>query len=107
MDAGRRSVQGRLDRRLESVPPSSVRLPPSSRPCTGTRLILIDRLICCLGVRGPNISAFFERRLSPGDVIVDVGANTGYRTLLASKRLPEERLREDGTRNLHAINVAA
>lgn len=37
------------------------------------------------GVWEPNLTAFLRRRLRPGDVFVDVGANIGYFTLLASR----------------------
>lgn len=37
------------------------------------------------GVWEPNLTALLMRRLAPGDVFVDVGANMGYFTVLASR----------------------
>ena len=36
------------------------------------------------GVWEPNLTAFIQRRLAKGDIFVDVGANIGYFTVLAS-----------------------
>ena len=79
------------------------------------------------GVWEPNLTALLERRLAPGDVVADVGANMGYFTLLASRLVgPTGRvvafeaspaiyalLREDlalnaphGAGNVRALNVA-
>jgi FkbM family methyltransferase len=46
---------------------------------------LVQHIILHFGVWEPNTSAVVERILSPGDVCVDIGANVGYDTLLASK----------------------
>ncbi len=57
-----------------------------------------DRFACALpdfiqtylylfGIWEPDITAFMRRRLSPGDTFVDVGANIGYHTLLATRVL--------------------
>jgi FkbM family methyltransferase len=45
---------------------------------------LIQRMILYFGVWEPDVSRVIERNLAPGDVFVDVGANIGYHTLLAS-----------------------
>jgi FkbM family methyltransferase len=45
---------------------------------------LIQHIILHFGVWEPNTSALMEKLLSPGDVCVDIGANVGYDTLLAS-----------------------
>lgn len=37
------------------------------------------------GVWEPSLTAFFSRRLIPGDIFVDVGSNIGYYALLASR----------------------
>jgi FkbM family methyltransferase len=44
-----------------------------------------QHIILHFGVWEPNTSAVIERILSLGDVCVDIGANVGYDTLLASK----------------------
>src|SRR5450755_115400 len=44
----------------------------------------IQRQLYYFGLWEPNLSAWIERRLSTGDVFVDVGANVGYFTLLAA-----------------------
>jgi FkbM family methyltransferase len=46
---------------------------------------VIQRHIYSFGVWEPAITDFVKRRLRPGDTFVDVGANIGYYTLLASK----------------------
>lgn len=46
---------------------------------------LISRTIFYFGFWEPNNSALMAKILKPGDVFVDVGANIGYYTLLASR----------------------
>jgi len=50
---------------------------------------LIQMYIHLFGVWEPDVTAFIRRRLSAGDVFIDVGANVGYDTLLASKCVGE------------------
>src|SRR4029077_7247904 len=45
----------------------------------------MGRVLAATGVWEAHVTAVFTRLLSPGDVCVDVGAYTGYFTLLASK----------------------
>lgn len=72
----------------------------------------------------PNLTHFLQQRLGPGDVFVDVGANIGYFTALASplvgdqgavvaiepspRTFPilEEALRRNGLHNVRSENVA-
>ena len=44
----------------------------------------IQNTVLHFGTWEPNVSAVIEKLLSPGDVCVDIGANVGYDTLLAS-----------------------
>ena len=55
--------------------------------CTlsGNTRDFIQRYIYYFGVWEPNISAWIERSLAPGDVFIDVGANIGYYSLLAGR----------------------
>lgn len=46
---------------------------------------LIQRYIYMFGVWEPHMTRWLESRLTRGDVVVDVGANVGYLTLLASR----------------------
>ncbi|HEY7640765.1 MAG TPA: FkbM family methyltransferase, partial [Steroidobacteraceae bacterium] len=47
----------------------------------------IQRMLYYFGLWEPNLSAWLVSRLAPGDVFVDVGANVGYFTLLAARRV--------------------
>ena len=85
---------------------------------------VIASRIYYFGVWEPNLTALVSRRLAPGDVFVDVGANMGYFTLLGSRLVgPAGRvvafeaspatyavLRDDltlnGAGNVRAVNVA-
>jgi len=77
------------------------------------------------GIWERNLTAFISRRLRPGDVFIDVGANVGYFTLLAStlvgqtgrvvaieaspsifKHL-ERNLQLNNARNVRPVNLAA
>ena len=44
----------------------------------------VQNTVLHFGTWEPNISAVVEKLLSPGDICVDIGANVGYDTLLAS-----------------------
>jgi FkbM family methyltransferase len=83
----------------------------------------MDRSIYYLGVWEPNVVAFISRRLARGDVFVDVGANIGHHTLLASTlvgdgtvvaveaspkifQMLEANLARNDARNVCAINMA-
>jgi FkbM family methyltransferase len=46
---------------------------------------VIGRYIYYFGVWEPNLTHWIRRRLRPGDGFIDVGANIGYFTLLASR----------------------
>jgi FkbM family methyltransferase len=50
----------------------------------GNTLDLIQRYVFYFGEWEPNLSRYVADRLRPGDVFVDVGANIGYYSLLAS-----------------------
>jgi len=50
---------------------------------------LIQRHILFFGVWEPNLTEFLRRRLMPGDTFIELGANVGYFTLLASQRVGE------------------
>jgi FkbM family methyltransferase len=50
---------------------------------------LIQMYLYLFGVWEPDLAAYLRSRLGDGDVFVDVGANVGYDTLLASRRVGE------------------
>jgi FkbM family methyltransferase len=50
---------------------------------------VIQRCIMFFGVWEPNLTAFLKRRLTEGDLFIDLGANVGYFTLLASRLVGE------------------
>jgi FkbM family methyltransferase len=85
---------------------------------------MIQRYVYYFGVWEPNLTRFISSRLRAGDVFVDVGANIGYFSLLASSLVGEAgkvlaleasprifsslqaNLRRNGARNVDARNVA-
>lgn len=50
----------------------------------------VGRCIYYFGVWEPNLTAWIARSLSPGDTFIDVGANVGYFSLLASGIVREQ-----------------
>jgi FkbM family methyltransferase len=85
----------------------------------------IQARIAHFGVWEPDISAVFEELVRPGDIVLDVGANIGYFSLLASQltgpsglvvaveawpatvKLLEENIRTNGCDNIRVVNIAA
>ncbi|HVJ54122.1 MAG TPA: FkbM family methyltransferase [Aliidongia sp.] len=73
----------------------------------------------------PNLTAFMQRRLEPGDTFIDVGANIGYFSLLGSRLVGDRgrvvsieaspsifrqftsNIERNGAANIRALNVAA
>jgi FkbM family methyltransferase len=86
---------------------------------------IIQQYIYYFGVWEPHVTRFVSRHLSPGDTFVDVGANIGYYSLLASGRVGKTgtvvaieaspktfvdlliNLKLNGISNVRAVNVAA
>jgi FkbM family methyltransferase len=84
----------------------------------------IQRYIYYFGVWEPNLTAWIARRLKPGDLFIDIGANIGYFSLLASRlvgksgqvvaiepsaptfALLRRNLDRNEARNVRAVNVA-
>lgn len=87
-------------------------------PCTLSNSL--HARIYFFGFWEPTISAYVASRLKPGDIFIDIGANIGYYSLLASRRVGHDgrvfayeasptvfdQLRKNLTLN-HASNVAA
>ena len=48
---------------------------------------LIQMYLYLFGVWEPDLAALIRRRLHPGDVFVDVGANVGFDTMIASRQV--------------------
>lgn len=85
---------------------------------------ITGRYIYYFGVWEPNLTHWIRSRLEPGDGFIDVGANAGYYTLLASRlvgeqgtvvsieaspaifALLERNLRANHVGNVRAVNVA-
>lgn len=86
---------------------------------------VIQRRIAYFGAWEPNLTAYFRKCLKPGQVVVDVGANVGYFTLLAASLvgpsgrvisveaspqiydLLSENIALNGLSNVKAVNCAA
>ena len=54
---------------------------------SGNTADLIQRYLYLFGVWEPDLSHWLADRLRPGDVVVDIGANIGYFSLLAAGRV--------------------
>jgi FkbM family methyltransferase len=85
---------------------------------------VLQMMILHFGCWEPTISRLVERLVSPGDTVIDVGANIGYDTLLASHLVGptgnvvsieanpttfatiQKHLRVNGVSNVRAVNVA-
>lgn len=101
-----------------------------ARTVFGSRLAgnteeLLQQYVYYFGVWEPNLTAWIRDRLQPGDTFIDVGANIGYYSLLASTRVGEkgsvvavepsppafraleENLARNRAGNVRAVNVAA
>jgi FkbM family methyltransferase len=48
---------------------------------------MLSMYVLAFGVWEPHLTAFIRQRLAPGDVFVDVGANSGWYTLLGAHRV--------------------
>jgi FkbM family methyltransferase len=86
---------------------------------------ILQQYVYYFGVWEPHLTRWMSQRLAPGDTFVDVGANIGYFSLLASRLVgPDGRvvaiepspqifdalkhnLARNGARNARAVNVAA
>ncbi|MCC3769391.1 FkbM family methyltransferase [Streptomyces sp. UNOC14_S4] len=83
-------LSGRLNSYLKGHPRRHV-----IRTRSGDRFIvdtidLIQRYLYLFGVWEPHMTRWLQRRLRPGDTFVDVGANVGYFSLLASRLVGEQ-----------------
>lgn len=78
-------ARGLLDPGLEKRPRTFVARMRWGGRLGGTTRDIIDRYLYQFGSWEPNLTHFLTSRLRPGDVFVDVGANIGYFSLLASK----------------------
>jgi FkbM family methyltransferase len=95
--------------------------------CTiaGNTRDIIQRYIYYFGVWEPHLTKFIDQRLKPDDVFLDVGANIGYFTLLAARKVApngkviaieasptvqarlKENLARNGVSNVEIHNIAA
>ena len=82
----------------------------------------IQTYLYLFGVWEPDITAFIGRRLAPGRTFIDVGANIGYHTLLASMgsqsavvaieaspkifRMLQDEVRINGVESVRLVNAA-
>lgn len=85
---------------------------------------LIQRYLYLFGVWEPHMTRWLQRRLKPGDVFVDIGANIGYYSVLASRLvggsgkvvaveasptflgLLQRHARRNGCANIRTVNAA-
>ncbi|MEE1756785.1 FkbM family methyltransferase [Streptomyces sp. SP18CS02] len=117
-------VARHLDRRLKEHPRRRVvRTRFGARVAVDTQ-DLIQRYLYMFGVWEPHMTRWLQRRLRPGDTFVDVGANIGYYSLLASRLVGDggrvvaieaspafhrrvvQHARLNGRGNIRAVNAA-
>lgn len=125
VDTGKRLAWAKLAPFFQWAPREFVASTGFGAKMSGHTVDHIDRCLYFLGVWEPNLTAFITRRLSGGDTFVDIGANTGYHTLLASRLVGETgsvvsieaspsiyaillaNLERNRITNVRAVNVAA
>lgn len=73
-----------LDRQLQLRPRAATARTTFSARIPVHTSDIIQRYLYLFGVWEPHLTAWISRRLRPGDVFVDVGANIGYYSLLAA-----------------------
>jgi hypothetical protein len=82
---GKPRLAGHLSEHLKQHP-----LTTTARTRTGTVFPVatsdvIQRYLWLFGTWEPHLTAWMRSRITPGDLVIDVGAHTGYFTLLASQ----------------------
>ncbi|WP_338686566.1 FkbM family methyltransferase [Streptomyces acidiscabies] len=78
-------LAGRLNEHLKNHPVTTVTRTRSGTLFPVTTSDVIQRYLYLFGVWEPHLTSFVSRRLHPGDTFLDVGANIGYYTVLASR----------------------
>jgi len=124
--AGKRSVWERLvNPYLAWEPHRFVARTVFGSEIAGDAQDILTQYVYYFGVWEPHITRWVRRRLRQGDTFIDVGANIGYYTLLASRcvgpagrvvaieasptifRALQDNLARNRVRNVRAVNVAA
>jgi FkbM family methyltransferase len=118
-------VRGVLEPRLDSHPRAFVARTTWGGRFGGTTADVLDRYVYAFGVWEPNLTQWLTSTLRPGDVFIDVGANIGYFSILASRivgpsgavvaieaspttfELLTRNLARNNATNVRAVNVAA
>lgn len=80
-------VEQVVDQRLARRPHAFVARTIDRARMRGDHRLIMPRCIYWFGVWEPLLSRWIAERLAPGDVFVDVGANMGYFSLLAARRV--------------------
>ncbi|MEU4234335.1 FkbM family methyltransferase [Nonomuraea sp. NPDC026600] len=78
-------VERTLNQRLEQRPVTTTARTRFGAVFPVTTSDLIQRYLYLFGIWEPHLTAWLRRRLHPGDTFIDVGANIGYFTVLASR----------------------
>ncbi|RLV01329.1 FkbM family methyltransferase [Streptomyces griseocarneus] len=87
---GKLALAGRLNARLRDRPRRRVVRTWNGDWFAVDTTDLIQRYLYLFGVWEPHMTHWLRRRLRPGDTFVDVGANVGYFSLLASRLVGDQ-----------------
>ncbi len=120
-----RLVAGILDEGLKAAPRDVVSRTQWGGRFAGNTGDILDRYLYEFGVWEPSLTSWISSRLGADDVFVDIGANVGYYSILASRlvgpngivvaveaepatfEMLEQNVRRNNATNVRALNLAA
>nr|WP_244184388.1 FkbM family methyltransferase [Streptomyces cellostaticus] len=82
---GKPWLAGHLSEYLKHHPLTTTALTRTGTVFPVTTSDVIQRYLWLFGTWEPHLTAWMRHRITPGDLVIDVGAHTGYFTVLASQ----------------------